>query len=77
VYKEVFSTKAGQMILNDLAIFCLASHHKNMACPASTNQTFYNLGAYAVYRHIHYLIQLESGQPAEDCIDTENENTGE
>jgi hypothetical protein len=71
-FKDVFSTKAGQIVLNKIKQFCLANPNQNMACVESTNQTFYNLGAYSVYRYIQFQMDLQPGQTNSDCV-IENE----
>jgi hypothetical protein len=67
-YKECFATQAGQTVLDHLGTFCLANYNQNPADPTSTNQTYYNLGAYAVYRMIQHQINMNLGQRAEECI---------
>jgi hypothetical protein len=67
-YKECFATRAGQIVLDHLGLFCMAKYNQNPADPTSTNQTYYNLGAFTVYRMIRYQMDLELGQRAEECI---------
>jgi hypothetical protein len=76
-FKEVFSSKAGEIVLDRLRLFCLANSNQNMASCESTNQTFYNLGAHSVYRYIQYQIDMKLNPVVQDCILEIEDNSGE
>lgn len=68
VFKDVFGTARGQIALEKIKTYCLGNMNQNIACIGSTNQTFYNAGAYAVYRYIQYQIDRQLGQINSDCV---------
>ncbi len=67
-FKEIFSNKSGQIVLERLMRFCRGDVQQSLACIESVNQTFYNLGANAVYRFIQYMIDMPLDQTDKDCV---------
>lgn len=76
-FKEVFADKKGLIVLDKIKLFCLGEINQDPACIESTNQTFYNLGANAVYRYIQYEINMKLNQENKDCVIENKEKTGE
>lgn len=77
LFKNVFAGKKGKVVLEKIKTFCLGDVQHNMADTKSTNQTFYNLGAYAVYRYIQHQIDLDLGETVADCVTEPKPKQGE
>lgn len=67
-FKDVFCNKRGIVVLEKLQMFCLGYSRQAIACIDSTNQTFYNLGAHAVWRFIQSQLEVPIEQRASDCV---------
>lgn len=67
-FKDVFYNKRGIIVLEKIQSFCLGNSKQAIACPDSTNQTFYNLGAHAVWRYIQSQLEVPIEQKASDCV---------
>lgn len=74
-FKDLFTSKSGEIVLSKIKEFCRGNVNQGIACTESTNQTFYNLGAYAVYRFILFQIEMQFNEPTKDCVI--NEESGE
>ena len=76
LFKDVFLSPKGHLVLDRLKLFCNASVNQDLA-DESVNKTYYNLGRYSVYREIIRKIEAQNNQVVNDCvIETKNE-TGE
>ncbi len=67
-FKDVFYNKKGIIVLEKLQMFCLGHSRQAIACIDSANQTFYNLGAHAVWRFIQCQLEVPIEQRASDCV---------
>jgi hypothetical protein len=75
LFKDVFLSKRGLLVLEKIQSFCGGNAQQVLACPESTNQTFFNLGANAVYRYIQRQINMPFNDTDDDCvIEIENES---
>lgn len=68
-FKQTFEPAYAKRVLEHLKLFCRGGMNQGMSVPESANQTFYNLGANAVYRYIQHQIDRELDEkPEQDCI---------